>query len=128
MDIVRLRDLPPWFARALVFGLIVLALAIILVPIAWSAPKANDGQECSLAADMAVTAAALAVEKVERKRAEPIMLRIYSLDPVRGIALMQAIVRVVYRDAPDPEKFATALFVECTTKRGNMDAILGTDS
>lgn len=125
--IVRLRDVPRWFLNLVIFVLVLMLLAVILARAAIGAPKANDAEECRIAADMALTAAAIQPE-LERSSAERVMRRIYVLREGEGDELLAAILTVVYRDRPDPEIFTGLLFGACIRGRGDMDGILGTDS
>lgn len=106
------------------------AIAVLLV-IAWSsvafaAPRAENAQECTIAADMAVVARALAEERVEQPAAEQIMRRIYNVSPsVRGQELMRTILDTAYREQQSASAFANKLYLACMVTGGNMDQVLG---
>jgi len=106
------------------------AIAVLLV-IAWStaafaAPRAENAQECTIAADMAVVARALAEERVEQPAAEQIMQRIYNVSPsARGQELMRTILDTAYRERQSASAFANKLYLACMVTGGNMDEVLG---
>ncbi len=96
-------------------------------PGASAAPHAQDAEECTLAADMAIVARALAEERLDAGRAETVMRRIYDLSASADREeLMRAILDAAYREREPAGKFATRLFGVCLLERGNMDRVLGT--
>lgn len=109
-----------------------LAVTIVVILVAaWSsialaAPRAENAQECTIAADMAVVARALAEERVEQPMAEQIMRRIYNVSPSpRGQELMRTILETAYRDKQSASAFANKLYLACMVTGGNMDEVLG---
>ncbi len=91
-----------------------------------AAPRAENAQECTIAADMAVVARALAEERVEQPTAEQIMRRIYNVSPSpRGQELMRTILDTAYRDKQSASAFANKLYLTCMVTGGNMDEVLG---
>jgi hypothetical protein len=107
-----------------------LGIAIALLLLAWgsaafAAPRAENEQECTVAADMAVVARALAEEKLEVPKAELIMRRIYNVSPQRGEELLQTILEAAYREREPAGAFASKLFTACMVSGGNMDGVLG---
>lgn len=70
---------------------------------------AQSAAECSIAADMAVVARALAEEGIEPEKAETIMRRIYDVAASRrGEELMQAILETAYRER-EPRREALSM-------------------
>ena len=123
-----LGDLEQDFASAAKW----LGIAIVLLfALAWgsaaiSAPRAENERECTVAADMAVVARALAEERLEPPKAELIMRRIYDVSPsARGQQLLQTILQAAYRQREPAGKFASKLFTVCMATGGNMDEVLG---
>lgn len=106
------------------------AIVVMLVA-AWStvalaAPRAENAQECTIAADMAVVARALAEESVAQPAAEQIMRRIYNVSPSpRGQELMRTILDTAYREKQSASAFANKLYLACMVSGGNMDEVLG---
>ena len=119
---------------------------------AQAAPRAESAMECGIAADMAVVAHSLAQERIQRERADAIMVRIYDVsESDRGRQLMRDITDAAYRAseggiaAPNAgnaaardsassggsaaagpgQKFAEELFATCMKSGGNMDQMLG---
>lgn len=129
LQLTRLTNVPSWFVRVVVLVLLALALAMIFAPQALPAPKAENAMECAMAGDMAVTARAMAEEKIEREVALRVMDRIYDAGSERGVALMRAIVNTAYalKDT-SAENFAGELTRHCVRSGGDMDGVLGTDS
>lgn len=127
MELTRLRDMPSWFYRVLVLLGILLALAIVFAPFADAAPKASSSEDCRVVADIAFTVAVLAVEGVDRPRAERIMARIYSAGNAEGERLTKLLIEIAFRDKPDPRAYVHALLRGCLHD-GNMDHVLGVDS
>jgi hypothetical protein len=106
-----------------------ISIALLLL-LAWgsaafAAPRAENEQECTVAADMAVVARALAEEKLEAPKAKLIMRRIYDVSPQRGEELLQTILEAAYREREPAGEFATKLFTACMVSGGNMDTVLG---
>lgn len=107
-----------------------IAIAVLLV-FAWTsaalaAPRAQNEQECTIAADMAVVARALAEEGVDPRKAETIMRRIYDVPPAtRGEELLQTILDAAYREREPAGTFASKLYTVCMVTGGNMDGVLG---
>lgn len=106
---------------------ILLLLALAWGSAAMAAPKAESERECTIAADMAVVARALAEERLERPKAELIMRRIYDVSPsARGQELLKTILQAAYQQRDvTAGKFATKLFAVCMATGGNMDEVLG---
>ena len=104
---------------------IVLVLLLAVGSVAFAAPRAENEQECPVAADMAVVARALAEEKLAAPKAELIMRRIYNISPLRGEELLQTIIEAAYRKVEPAGEFASKLYAACMVTGGNMDAILG---
>jgi len=109
-----------------------LAVAMLaLLTAAWTAlalaaPRAENAQECTIAADMAVVARALAEERVEQSAAEQIMRRIYNVSPSpRGQELMRTILDTAYHEQQSASAFANKLYLACMVSGGNMDEVLG---
>ena len=77
---------------------ILLLLALAWGSAAFAAPRAANERECTIAADMAVVARALAEERLERTKAELIMRRIYDVTPsVKGQELLKTILQAAYQ-------------------------------
>ena len=97
----------------------------------FAAPRAQSAEECSIAADMALVAQALAREQIEPAKAGAIMTRIYDLsESDRGRELMRSILEAAYtRNAAAggsaAPKLADELLAACMASGGNMDAVLG---
>jgi len=105
---------------------IVVLLATAWGSLALAAPRAESAQECTIAADMAVVARALAEERVEQPMAEQIMRRIYNVSPSpRGQELMRTILDTAYREKQSASAFANKLYLACMVTGGNMDEVLG---
>ena len=113
-----------------------LLAASILPAAAQAAPRAESAQECGVAADMAVVAHSLARERIQRPKAQAIMVRIYDVsESDRGKQLMRDILDAAYskpRDAgasaggtSSSQEFAEELFTTCMKSGGDMDPILG---
>ena len=119
-----------------------LALAGLLCATgASAAPRAESALECGIAADMAVVAHSLAMEEIQRAKADTIMARIYDVSQSeRGQALMKEILDAAYvaqRPAAAEgnaaaggstragQKFAEDLFATCMKSGGDMDPVLG---
>jgi hypothetical protein len=104
---------------------------LLLLALAWGAaaigaPRAENERECTVAADMAVVARALAEERLDKPKAELIMRRIYDVSPsARGQAMLQTILQAAYRQREPAGKFASKLFTVCMSTGGNMDEVLG---
>jgi len=98
---------------------------------ALAAPRAQSALECGIAADMAIVAASLAREQVQRPKADAIMARIYDVkESERGQALMKEILDAAYvptaaAGGTTSQKFAEDLYSTCIESGGNMDAVLG---
>ena len=98
---------------------------------ALAAPRAQSALECGIAADMAIVAASLAREQVQRPKADAIMARIYDVaKSERGQALMKEILDAAYvptaaAGGTTSQKFAEDLYSTCIESGGNMDAVLG---
>jgi hypothetical protein len=122
-----LGDLEQDFAIAAKWLGISLVLLLLLASgsAAFAAPHAENEQECTVAADMAVVARALAEEKLEAPKAELVMRRIYEVSPLRGEELLRTILEAAYREREPAGEFASKLFAACMGTGGNMDAILG---
>jgi hypothetical protein len=105
---------------------ILLLLALAWGSAAFAAPRAANERECTIAADMAVVARALAEERLERPKAELIMRRIYDVTPsVKGQELLKTILQAAYQHREPAGKFASKLFTVCMQTGGNMDEVLG---
>ncbi len=98
----------------------------------FAAPRAESAQECGIAADMAVVAQSLALEKIAPAKAGAIMARIYDVaQSGRGQALMKEILDAAYtRNAAaggstGSHTLAEELFTTCMKTGGDMDPILG---
>ena len=93
--------------------------------VAFAAPRAENEQECSVAADMAAVARALAEERIEPLKAELIMRRIYEVSPPRGEDLLREIIDAAYRERDESGNFAARLVSACMVTGGDMDGVLG---
>jgi hypothetical protein len=128
----------PSLRRALVAA--ALAAGLGAATLAVAAPRAQSPLECGIAADMAVVAKSLAVEAIDRAKADTIMARIYDVSGSdRGKELMKEIVDAAYAaggaaaggSAPDSapansaQKFAESLYATCVKSGGDMDSVLG---
>ncbi len=104
-----------------------IALVLLLAwgSVAFAAPRAENEQECTVAADMAIVARALAEEKLAAPKAKLIMRRIYDISPQRGEELLQTILEAAYRQRGPANEFASKLFTACMVTGGNMDGVLG---
>ena len=121
-------DLEQDFASAAKwFGVAILLLFVIAWgSTAFAAPRAENERECTIAADMAVVARALAEERLERPKAELIMRRIYDVSPTaRGQEMLKTILQAAYQHREPAGKFASKLFSVCMQTGGNMDEVLG---
>lgn len=123
-----LRELPAWFVRSVVLLAIAGALAMVLIGKAFATPRAQSGEECQLLADMALVSRALVLDEMKREQVDRIMGRVYSVDPGRGADFMRLITDAAYRAEGGAGDFAKLVLRECAARRGNLDAILGTDS
>ena len=107
-----------------------LVAALCTTP-AFGAPRAQSALECGIAADMAIVAASLAREQVQRPQADAIMARIYDVkESERGQALMKEILDAAYVPAgpvaqATGQEFAQALYSTCMKSGGDMDQVLG---
>jgi lipopolysaccharide export LptBFGC system permease protein LptF len=112
-----------------------LVAAASVASAAQAAPRAESAMECGVAADMAVVAHSLARERIQRPKAQAIMVRIYDVgESARGKELMRDIIDAVYSKPKDAgasaggtssQKFAEELFATCMESGGDMDPILG---
>lgn len=114
----------------------VLVAAGIFASAAQAAPRAQSAMECGVAADMAVVAHSLARERIERQKADAIMVRIYDVsESDRGKELMRDIMDAAYSARDDAgasaggtasgRSFAENLFSSCIKSGGDMDGVLG---
>ena len=122
-----LGDLEHDFTHAAKWLGIAIAFLLLLAwgSAAFAAPRAENEQECTVAADMAVVARALAEEKLAAAKAKLIMRRIYEVSPQRGEELLQTILEAAYRERESASAFASKLFTACMVSGGNMDGVLG---
>lgn len=122
-----LGDLEQYLTLAAKWLGVSVALVLLLAwgSAAFAAPRAENEQECTVAADMAVVARALAEEKLAVPKAKLIMRRIYDVSPQRGEELLQTILEAAYREREPASAFASKLFTACMVSGGNMDGILG---
>lgn len=123
-----LGDLEQDFASAARWLGIAIVTLLILAwgSVAFAAPRAENAQECTIAADMAVVARALAEEKVAQPSAESIMRRIYKVTPSpRGEELLRTILDTAYCERTPAGAFASKLYTTCMVTGGNMDEVLG---
>ena len=116
--------------RPIIGAVLAAFICIVLVMIAsyaWAAPKAQNPQECNVAADMAIVARSLSAEGIDRRKADTIMGHIYDVaESERGQQLMDAILATAYRMADTaPALFATELLGHCMRSGGDMDAMIG---
>jgi lipopolysaccharide export LptBFGC system permease protein LptF len=113
-----------------------LLAAALFASAAQAAPRAQSAMECGVAADMAVVAHSLARERIERAKADAIMVRIYDVsESDRGKELMRDIMDAAYSVRDDSgasaggtasgQKFAENLFSTCLKSGGDMDNVLG---
>lgn len=109
----------------------VCAVPLVVPATAAAAPRAQSALECGIAADMAVVAKSLAVEDIERAKADTIMARIYDVSgSERGKQLMKEIVDAAYAtrtaaSGGSAQKFAENLYATCLKSGGDMDPVLG---
>ena len=107
---------------------------------ALAAPRAENALECGIAADLAIVAHSLAMEEIQRAKADTIMARIYDVSQSeRGKQLMKEILDAAYvakqpaaidgRAAAggtrESQDFAEELFATCMKSGGDMDPVLG---
>lgn len=103
---------------------------------AQAAPRAESPMECGVAADMAVVAHSLAREKIQRPKADAIMVRIYDVsESDRGKEFLRDITDAAYGadqqanasagGTASSQQFAEKLYAACMKTGGDMDAILG---
>ena len=98
---------------------------------AFAAPRAESAVECGIAADMAIVAASLAREEVQRPKADAIMARIYDVSQSeRGQELMTESLDAAYVPAgataqATGQEFAESLYSTCMKSGGDMDPVLG---
>jgi lipopolysaccharide export LptBFGC system permease protein LptF len=119
-----------------------LAIALASATGANAAPRAESALECGIAADMAVVAHSLAMEEIQRAKADTIMARIYDVSQSdRGKELMKEILDAAYvvkrptaqegnaaaggTASTEGQKFAEDLFATCMKSGGDMDPVLG---
>lgn len=117
-----------------------LAIALASATGANAAPRAESALECGIAADMAVVAHSLAMEDIQRLKADTIMARIYDVSQSdRGKELMKEILDAAYvvkrptaregnaaaGGSGAGQKFAEDLFATCMQSGGDMDPVLG---
>jgi hypothetical protein len=112
------------FAIFVALSLVMLTLPLWAPP-AKAAPRAQSAEECTLIADMAVVARALAEEKVDQALAEPIMLRIYDLKP-RGLEMLRAVIVASFAQNESAEAWSAKVHLTCMVRGGYLDSILGT--
>lgn len=110
-------------------GILAVAVLAGAAVAAYAAPKAPDARACELVADMAVTARALAEEKVDRAAADRVMNHVYAVHTALGAALMKAITDTAFMSpGPSPVEYSAVLFDSCMRNQGDMDGVLGRDS
>jgi hypothetical protein len=104
---------------------------LAVAPAGVAAPRAQSALECGIAADMAVVARSLAVENIERGKADTVMARIYDVSASkRGKELMKEILDAAYATGQvasggSAHTFAESLLATCLKSGGDMDAVLG---
>lgn len=108
-------------------GLVVITLMACAASALLAAPKARTPQECTIAADMAVSARAMAMHGLEREKADRLLVTMYEPIPGRGANLMLAITDAAYRSESVPKDFSQKLFHACMQNTGDMDSVLGKD-
>ena len=110
------------FGRRLVLW--VLAIALLGFPlVALAAPRAASAEECAHAADVAVTARALAEEGLPAERTAKVLERMY---PKAVFAKWgEVIVKSAYADKRGAAQYASDLLKHCYTSQGNLDGFLG---
>lgn len=125
------HELEEDFARAqrLVIGALVAIIAGILlacyVTSAQAAPRVSSAEECATLADLAITARAMALEELERDKAERLVARIYIADSERPRELMRLVLEAAYASKASPLEFARSFYATCVGNGGNVDGILG---
>lgn len=103
---------------------------------AHAAQRAESAMECGVAADMAVVAHSLARERIQRPKADAIMVRIYDVsESDRGKQLLRDITDAAYGAQEEQgasaggtassQEFAEELYTTCMKSGGDMDTILG---
>lgn len=98
-----------------------------------AAPRAESAMECGIAADMAVVAHSLAVERIQQPQASAIMARIYDVSgSERGKEMMKDIIAAAYvkndtaaAGGTAGQRFAEELLATCLKTGGNLDPVLG---
>lgn len=105
------------------------AVVIMLAGQALAVPRARSAEECNVLADLALNAAAHAKHRIARETFDAIVPDIYDLGSEEARELARRVIDAAWRAAnsgTEPGVFATQLNLMCQTRRGNLDAILGT--
>ena len=116
-----------WFSLKPI--LFLLAFVALWVMSAHAAPKAKSQDECMAYADLALTAAALAKNKVADAQADKVLADIYSMKTDDAKEMARMIVgsaRIYAASGGHPMDYAQGFAQVCLAQRGNVDSILGT--
>lgn len=119
--------------------LVIAAAIAALVPVSTAvcAPKAKSAEECEWFWDIAITARANAMERVDREVTRRVIWRVFvpvgaDADRERGIAIGNLVVDAAYSTpwaaGETPGHLAGKLKAACLGKVGDMDGVLGTST
>ncbi len=117
---MALRNVPCWIVRALIILGIAFCLAMLFRPVpVRAAPKAQSVEQCAMAQDIALVARSLAIEGIEREKADAILKRIYiPVDDV-GRTIIRLITDASFRSSVSPTEYADTLAQMCVTRGGD---------
>lgn len=116
--------MPRWIVPLSWLVFIVMILLVLILPLTvWAAPAAKDSMECGMAADMLLTARALAQEKIAEKKIHAILARMYAPAAIEKWA--DALVTHAQRASSSAEDLSVQFQNHCTGFRGNVDGLLG---
>lgn len=106
-----------------VLRLVVASFLIFCVQPGGAAPKAQDGEECYMAADMLLSARAMAESGVPEKTIRAALARMYTREHVAKWA--DDLVKHALRSTSSAKDATGELLRQCVERRGNVDGLLG---
>lgn len=113
--------------RVLIAGVMLAAVAFASPPPAAAQERRLNEMGCSIAADMAIVARSLAVEKIEPDQARRIMALVYgNLIGPATIELREKVVILAYGRTESPVELARLVAETCMRTGGDEGAIFGT--
>lgn len=119
--------MPRWIVPTALACAFALMLALLSLPLwikhANAAPRAGSAEECAGIADMAITARAMAEEKVAQEVAGRVLARMYPKELLAKWS--ESIVRTAYNEARGAAAFASDLLLACRRSGGVVDGVLG---